>query len=121
MKTEILPFTVDEYIAGFPKETQELLQQVRACILMAAPEATEVISYKMPAYKFNGMLVYFAGYKNHIGFYPGTSPIVVFKEEIARYKNAKGSVQFPITQKMPLDLIIRMVRFKVQENLNKMK
>ena len=110
---------IDLYIASFPKETQLMLNQVRETIKKAAPEAEEVISYNMPAYKQNGMLVYFAGYKNHIGFYPGVSPIIAFKKEISIYKNAKGSVQFPIDKPMPLDLVIKMVKLKVKENVAK--
>ena len=112
---------VDEYISTFPESTQMKLQELRACIIKNAPEANELISYKMPGYKLHGMLVYFAGYKNHIGFYPGASPIVAFQKEISKYKNAKGSVQFPLDEKLPLALITKMVKFKVKENMEKLK
>lgn len=110
---------VDAYIAGFEGLVQERLIELRAIIQAAAPEAEEVISYKMPAYKQNGMLVYFAGYKQHIGFYPTASPIVHFAEEISKYKTSKGAVQFPIDKKLPKALITRMVTFKLEENQRK--
>ena len=110
---------IDKYIAGFPEETQYLLDKIRATIIKAAPEAEEVISYQMPAYKLHGMLVFFAGYKNHIGFYPGAGGIEAFKKEISVYKNAKGSVQFPLNKKLPLQLITRIVKFRVKQNLEK--
>ena len=109
----------DEYIATFPKETQEVLQQVRTAIKTSAPKAEEVISYGMPAFKLHGMLVYFAGYKQHIGFYPTASGIAAFKDELSKYKNAKGSVQFPLDKPMPLALIKKMVKFRVKENTEK--
>ena len=86
---------VDLYIEGFPGEVQKLLQQLRSAIKEAAPAATELISYSMPAYKLNGMLVYFAAYAKHIGFYPTSSGITTFKEELLAYKSSKGTVQFP--------------------------
>ena len=112
---------VDEYISGFPPTTQTKLQQLRETIRNAAPDADEVISYAMPAYKLNGMLVYFAGYAKHIGFYPGAGGITEFKEELSIYKNAKGSVQFPLNQQLPLTLITRIVKFRVKQNLEKTK
>jgi uncharacterized protein YdhG (YjbR/CyaY superfamily) len=119
-KSAIAP-DVDAYIAGFPKPTQALLGKIRAAIRKAAPEADEGIGYQMPAYKFHGPLVYFAGYDNHIGFYPGAAGIAHFKKEIAAYKSAKGSVQFPLDQPMPLDLVARIVAFRVGENGMKAK
>ncbi|MEO5591076.1 MAG: DUF1801 domain-containing protein [Chitinophagaceae bacterium] len=110
---------IDKYIAGFPEETQKLLNQIRATIIKAAQGAEEVISYQMPAYKFHGMLVFFAGYKNHIGFYPGAGGIEAFKKEIAVYKNAKGSVQFPLDKKLPLELVTKIVKFRVKQNEEK--
>jgi uncharacterized protein YdhG (YjbR/CyaY superfamily) len=107
--------------ACFPKETREMLEQVRTTISKAAPGATEKISYQMPAFTFNGNLVYFAGYKNHIGFYPGASGIKTFGKEIAHYKWAKGSVQFPIDKPLPLSLITKIVKFRVKENQLKAK
>lgn len=121
MKTVTEKQNVDRYISEFPKETQRLLEQVRATIRKAAPNAEETISYQMPAYKLNGMLVYFAGYKNHIGLYPGAGGIAAFKNDISVYKNAKGSVQFPLDQKMPLHLISKIVKFRLKQNLAKAK
>lgn len=114
--------TVNQYIAQFPPETQKLLQQVRDVIIQTAPDAEESISYAMPAYKLNGKpLVYFAGYKKHIGFYATPTGHEAFKDELSKYKQGKGSVQFPITEPMPLDLIKRIVAFRVSENLAKAK
>ncbi len=115
-----IPATVDEYIAVFPKEVQKLLQQVRTTIKKAALTAEEVISYGMPAYKLNGMLVYFAGYKNHIGFYATPTGHRAFKKELSIYKEGKGSVQFPIDQAIPLALITKIVKFRVAENKRKL-
>lgn len=120
MKSENI-VEVDQYISSFPKETQVLLREIRAIIMKAAPNAEEVISYSMPAYKQNGMLVYFAGYAKHIGFYPTASGINAFKEEISKYKNSKGAVQFPLDKKLPAALITKMVKFKVKENEAKLK
>lgn len=110
---------VDDYIASFPKETQILLEQLRAIIKEAAPEATETISYAMPSYKLNGVLVYFGAYAKHIGFYPTGSAIATFKEELSGYKGSKGTVQFPLNKALPLELIAKMVRWRVNENLIK--
>lgn len=110
---------IDEYIAGFPDNIQQLLVLVRKTIQQAAPEATEAISYGIPTFQLHGNLVHFAGYKNHIGFYPGAAGIAAFQEKIAPYKNAKGSVQFPISEKIPLKLIKEMVIFRVQQNMEK--
>ena len=104
----------DGYIADFPKEVQVLLKQIRKTIKQAAPKAEESISYGMPAYKLNGKpLIYFAGYKNHIGLYATPSGHTAFAKELAKYKQGKGSVQFPINEPMPLDLISKMVLFRV--------
>jgi uncharacterized protein YdhG (YjbR/CyaY superfamily) len=110
--------TVDEYLALFPPSTQERLTQLRAAIRKAAPRALESISYGMPAYKQGGVLVYFAGYARHIGFYPLPSAIRAFQKDIARYKSAKGSVQFPLDEPLPLTLVAKMVKFRVKENLS---
>jgi len=112
---------IDQYIAGFPEATKLLLEKVRTAIKKAAPQAEEVISYNMPAYKLNGILVWFAGYKNHIGFYPMASGIETFKKELSVYKGAKGSVQFPLNKPIPLALITKIVKFRVKENLEKAK
>jgi uncharacterized protein YdhG (YjbR/CyaY superfamily) len=114
------PVTVDEYIASFPKEVQKLLQQVRSTIQKAAPLAEEVISYGMPGYKLNGMLVYFAGYQHHIGFYATPTGHKAFVKELAAYKQGKGSVQFPIDKPMPLALIKRIVQFRITDNEQKL-
>ena len=106
---------IDEYIADFPEDVQKKLQQVRKAIHKAAPEAEEAISYAMPTFKLNGNLVHFAGYKNHIGFYPAPQGIEAFQEELSRYKGAKGSVQFPLDQPIPLDLIKRIVEYRVEK------
>lgn len=115
------PNSIDEYIADFPEEVQRVLAQVRATIRAAAPEAQEAIAYAMPAFKLNGPLVYFAGYKNHIGFYATPTGHKAFAAELSVFKQGKGSVQFPLDQPMPLDLITRIVKFRVQENLAKAK
>jgi uncharacterized protein YdhG (YjbR/CyaY superfamily) len=112
---------IDQYIAQFDDTIQVLLMSIRTTISKVVPEAQECINYGMPTFKLNGNLVHFAGYKNHIGFYPAPSAIHAFTAEIARYKSAKGSVQFPIDEALPLDLISRMVEFRVQENLAKPK
>jgi len=113
------PKDVDEYISGFPSEVQRILEELRVTIKKAAPDAEEVISYQMPAFKFHGMLVYFAGYKNHIGFYPTSSGIEAFRKELSVYKGAKGSVQFPINSPLPLNLISKIVKYRVRENLER--
>ena len=110
---------IDNYIAGFPKETQEILQQVRSLISKAAPAAEATINYGIPTFTLKGNLVHFAGYKNHIGFYPTPSGIETFKKELSIYNGAKGSVQFPIDKPMPLALISKIVKFRVKENMEK--
>jgi uncharacterized protein YdhG (YjbR/CyaY superfamily) len=110
---------MDEYIAGFPTEVQLMLEELRATIRMAAPEAQETISYQMPAFSFHGILVYFAAFKNHIGFYPTGSGIEHFKKEVSAYKGSKGTVRFPLDRPLPLDLISQIVKFRVQQNLEK--
>ena len=110
---------VDQYIQQFLPNTQKALQQLRNAITKAAPGAEEVISYKIPAYKFHGMLVYFAAYENHMGFYPTPSGIEAFKEELSAFKGAKGSVQFPLDKPLPLDLVSNIVKFRAKENLEK--
>jgi uncharacterized protein YdhG (YjbR/CyaY superfamily) len=117
-----IPTTTDEYIAGFPGDIQLILNQVRETIQHAAPDAEESIAYGMPAYKTYGKpLVYFAGFKNHIGFYATPTGHSEFAKELSKYKQGKGSVQFPIDQPMPLDLIFQMVEFRVVENMEKAK
>lgn len=107
---------IDMYIAGFPEETQKLLEELRETILNAAPGAQQVISYQMPAFKLNRVLVYFAAYNNHIGFYPTASGIEVFKTELSQFKWSKGAVQFPLDKTLPVDLITKIVKFRVEED-----
>ncbi len=117
MTTSSVPNSIDEYIAGFPSQTQKMLAELRALIKTAAPNATETISYAMPAFDLNGhRLVYFAGYKKHVGFYRVPTGIEAFEEELEPYKRGKGSVQFPLGQPLPTDLIRRIVEFRVQES-----
>ncbi len=112
--------TTDEYIATFPPATKIILEQVRATIKKAAPKAVEKISYGMPAFTLDGsILVYFAGYKSHIGFYALPTGHAAFKQELAGYKTGKGSVQFPLDHPMPLRLITKMVKFRIKENMEK--
>ena len=111
--------SIDEYIATFPEPIQALLQDLRATIKAAAPDAQEIISYQMPAFAQKGNLVYFSAGKNHIGFYPTPSAIKAFADELSVYKGAKGSVQFQFDEPLPLELIGRMVQFRVAENLKK--
>lgn len=108
--------SVDEYIAVFPPGTQAILQELRQTIKKAAPKAEEVISYNMPGYKLNGMLVWYAGYKNHIGFYPKPSGLKAFEKELSGYKSSKGAVQFPIDKPMPLSLVTKIVKMRIKEN-----
>ena len=109
--------TIDEYIATFPKNVQNILEELRRAIRESAPEAEEVISYRMPAFKLNGILVWFAAFKNHIGFYPKTSAIEAFKEELSDYEVSKGTVRFPLNKPIPFDLVKKMVKYRVKENL----
>jgi uncharacterized protein YdhG (YjbR/CyaY superfamily)/ribosomal protein S18 acetylase RimI-like enzyme len=115
--------SIDEYIQSCPVDVQEKLTQVRMLVRSAAPDAREKISYQMPAFSLNGNLVYFAAFKNHIGFYPGSGKIVFgkFKKELAKYKSGKGSVQFPLEEKLPLALIKRIVKYRAEENRAKAK
>ena len=109
--------TIDEYIAAFPAETQAVLREMRALIRASAPDAKETISYAIPTFALNGRhLVHFAGYERHIGFYPIPSGIEAFKDEFKPYKQGKGSIQFPLGQPLPKDLIRRVVEFRVAEN-----
>lgn len=111
--------TVDEYIASFPEPVQVKLKEIRKVIKEAAPEVQESISYGMPAFKLNGPLVYFAGYAKHIGFYPVPSGIQAFKKELATYIKGKGTAQFPIDKPIPYDLVKKITKFRVEENLKK--
>ena len=111
--------TIDQYIARYPKNVQKHLLQVRSTIKQIVPDAEEAISYGIPTFKLNGNLVHFGGFKQHIGFYPGSSGIKAFEKELSAYKGAKGSIQFPIDQPMPLDIIIAITKFRVAQNLSK--
>lgn len=110
------PANIDEYIAGFPTEIQEILQKIRTVAQAAAPEATEKISYQMPTFYLNGNLVHFAAYKKHIGLYPAPSGVEAFQQELAPYLKAKGSIRFPLDKPIPYDLISQIVAYRVQEN-----
>lgn len=107
---------IDEYIARFPEDIQAILQEIRATIHAAVPEATETISYQMPAFAQQGMLVYFAAWKKHIGFYPPIGEHADFKAEVTRYEGPKGNLQFPLDEPIPLDLIRKIVQFRLAEN-----
>jgi len=110
---------IDAYISGFPESIQKLLQEVRSTVKQAAPQATEVISYGMPAFKQDGMLVYFAAFKKHIGFYPIPSGITAFQEELSAFRCTKGSVHFPLDKPLPVELISRIVTYRLSENRKK--
>ena len=107
--------TIDEYIAGFPDDVQAILQQIRMLIRELAPDAEEAMRYGVPTFRLNGNLVHFAGFKKHIGFYPTPGGIEKFKQELSVYESAKGSVQFPLDQPIPYDLIRRIVEFRVKQ------
>ena len=114
--------SIDEYIAGFPKETQKILEQVRATIKSTVPDAEETISYAIPAFTLNKTyLVYFAGYKNHISLYPAPTGNEAFEKEIAAYKSGKGTVQFPLNKPLPLNLITKVIKYRLKENLKQQK
>lgn len=120
MKTgQTAPKNIDEYIAGFPPEIQEKLEKIRATIRKAAPDAQEAIKYMMPTFTLKGNLVHFAAFKNHIGFYPAPKGIEAFKEELAGYEGGKGTIQFPLDKPIPYALIGKIVKFRVQDNLER--
>jgi len=122
MESSKVRFTsVDEYIATFPMEIQKILEELRTTIKAAAPGAEEKIRYQLPAFTLHGNLVYFAAHRNHIGFYPGTfvSVLQAFNNEISRYVDGKGTLQFPLDKPLPLELISKIVKFRVTENLKK--
>jgi uncharacterized protein YdhG (YjbR/CyaY superfamily) len=111
--------SIDEYISTFPEEIQKILEELRAIIKASAPDAEEKISYQMPTFALKGNLVHFAAWKKHIGFYPTSSGTQAFKHELSIYEGAKGSVKFPIEKPLPLELISKIVKFRVAENLRK--
>ncbi|WP_054027181.1 iron chaperone [Bacillus sp. FJAT-28004] len=111
--------TIDQYIANYSPEIQDILEKIRGVIKEAAPEATEKIGYQMPTFVLHGNLVHFAAYKNHIGLYPAPSGIEAFKQQLSPYKGAKGSIRFPLDQPIPYELISEIVKYRVAENLQK--
>ncbi len=113
--------TIDEYISSFPKSTQTILKGIRKAIQEEAPEATEVISYGMPTFKLKKNLIHFAAYKHHIGIYPTPSSVEEFKKELEEYKTSKGAIQFPLNDPFPLDLVRRIVRYRIKEMKIKMQ
>ena len=113
------PKTIDEYVADFPKDVQEILQKIRMTIREAAPDAEERISYQMPTFTLKGNLVHFAAFKTHIGFYPTPTGTEAFQKELSVYTGGKGSIRFPLDEPIPFDLIRRIVEFRVQENLER--
>lgn len=118
-KGQPVPKNIDEYIAGFPPEIQAKLEKLRATIRKAAPQAEEAIKYMMPTFVQNGNLVHFAAFKNHIGFYPAPKGIEAFKEELAGYEGGKGTIQFPLDKPIPYALVDKIVKFRVQDNLER--
>ena len=115
------PSNIDEYMAGLPENIQKILEELRSTIRKAAPTAEETINYGIPTFTLNGNLVHFAAFKNHIGFYPAPSGIEAFKKELSVYDGAKGSVQFPVKDKLPMALITKIVKFRVKENIERAK
>ncbi len=113
------PTNVDEYIAGYPPEVQVILRKIRKTVREVAPGAQEAINYKMPAYWLKGNLIHFAAYKKHIGMYPAPTAVAEFKKELSIYKGAKSTMRFPLDEPIPFDLIRRIVKFRVKENLKK--
>lgn len=113
------PKNIDDYIAGFPRDVQEILNKIRATIREAAPDAEEGIAYQIPTFFLNGNLVHFAAFKKHIGFYPTPTGIEEFKDDLSVYGGAKGSVKFPLDKPIPYDLIRRIMKFRVKENLER--
>ena len=112
--------TIDEYMYSLSPDVREMMEEMRQTIKLAAPEALEVISYNMPAFKFHGIVVYIAAHTQHIGFYPGGAIVnEVFKDELAGFFTSKGTIRFPLDKKLPLDLIQNIVRYKAQMNLEK--
>jgi len=113
--------SIDDYIRSFPRPVQKKLTELRKIVRAQAPQAQEKISYQMPAFYFNGNLLYFAAYSKHIGFYPTASGIAAFRREVSKYKNSKGTVQFPLDEPLPVDLIKKILNFRVKENNRKKK
>ena len=118
LSTNNTPRTIDEYISKFPQAVQIKLEQIRNTISKAAPDAKEVISYQMPAFKLNSVLVYFAAFKDHISFFPTSNPIKVFAKELAEYETSKGTIKFPLNKKIPLGLISKITKFRFKEDID---
>jgi uncharacterized protein YdhG (YjbR/CyaY superfamily) len=121
MKANNVSKTIEDYIASSPESVQPMLRELRNTIKAAAPDAVEKISYQMPAFSQNGILVYFAAHTNHIGFYPTSSGIKTFQKELSNYDISKGTVRFPLDKPLPMKLISQIVSFRVKENLQKPK
>ncbi len=120
MKTDqATPRTIDDYIAGFPDDVREILEKIRMTIREAAPGAEETIKYQIPTFTLKGNLVHFAAFKKHIGFYPAPTGIEEFKQDLSAYEGAKGTVRFPLDEPIPFDLVSRIVKFRVKENLDR--
>jgi len=117
VKANQKPKNIDEYIADFPPDVQKLLQKMRMTIRKAAPQAEEAIKYGIPTFTLNGNLVHFGGYQKHVGFYPAPKGIEKFKKELSRYEGGKGTVQFPFDEPIPIDLVTKIVKFRVSQNL----
>jgi uncharacterized protein YdhG (YjbR/CyaY superfamily) len=119
MRSKIEFTSVDDYIAAQPDNFRASLEKLRQTIRKAAPDAEEVISYQMPAFKFHGMLVYFAAFKNHISFFPTSSGVQAFKDRLASFQTSKGTIKFPLDKPIPLKLVSDIVKFRMKENLDK--
>ena len=113
------PKNIDEYIAGFPQDVQEILEKIRMTIREAAPDAEETIKHQIPTFTLKGNLVHFGAYQKHIGFYPAPTGLEEFKEELSVYEGSKGTVRFPLDKPIPFDLITKIVKFRVMENLER--
>jgi uncharacterized protein YdhG (YjbR/CyaY superfamily) len=111
--------TIDEYIAAFPKQIQDILQKLRQTIKESAPQAQEAISYQIPTFKLNGNLVHFAAFRDHIGFFPTSSGVAAFKKDLSEYATSKGTVRFPLDRPIPFDLVSKIVKYRVGEKLKK--
>lgn len=112
--------TVDEYISALPDRARDAATRLRKAIRQAAPQAEEAISYNMPAFKWNGLLVWYAAFNNHVGFYPRASAVAAFKSELARFKTSKGAIQFPMDEPIPISLVKKIVKFRIEENTRKL-
>ena len=121
MKNTVKYQTIDEYLDSIPQDLKNKLQILRSTIQEAAPDSTEAICYQMPTFKLNGNLLHFAAYKTHIGFYPGPSAIQAFVDELAPYSLSKGTIRFTLEDEIPLNLIFRIVKFRVEQNKSKLK